>query len=224
MRNIVRNMRKVTPLDSLFTSVKQGILGSIYGQPDRWWYLSELASVAGKTPSSLQRELKKLAASGIVRTKREGARVYFQAETQSPLFEPLRMLIERTMGVIENLKQAIEPIAEQIVFAFVYGSVARGEERSRSDIDLIVIGDVGLAVLARVLRPLEMKFRREFDAKCYSVDEFRSKLDSGNHFLVSILQEPKLFIIGNENDVGRFVGKRLREEARNERKGDLRSS
>jgi predicted nucleotidyltransferase len=215
MRNIIRNMRKATPLDSLFTPVKQGILGSIYGQPDRWWYLSELASVAGKTPSSLQRELKKLAASGIVRTKRDGARVYFQAETESPLFEPLSMLIARTMGVVENLKQAIEPIAGGIAFAFVYGSVARGEERSGSDIDLIVVGDVGLAVLARVLRPLEMKFRREFDARCYSADEFRSKLDDGNHFLVSILQEPKLFIIGNQNDVGRFGGKRLRKEVRN---------
>lgn len=206
MRNNIRNMRKPAPLDTLFTPVRQEILGSIYGQPGRWWYLSELASAAGKTPSSLQRELKNLTLSGLIRTKKEGGRVYFQAEAESPLFEPLRMLVERTIGIIEHLKRAIEPIAEKIDLAFVYGSVARGEENSRSDVDLVVVGDVGLAELARVIRPLETKFRREIDAKCYSEEEFRSKLEDGKHFLVSIIREPKVFIVGNENDLGRLAG------------------
>jgi predicted nucleotidyltransferase len=209
-------MRKAGPIDSLLTPVKQDILGLTYGQSDRWWYLSELAASVGRTPSSLQRDLKMLAKSGILRSKREGARMYFQAETRSPLFEPLRLLIERTLGVVENLKDAIEPLATQIDVAFVYGSVARGDDNTRSDVDLLVVGDIGLSDLARVLRPLEMKFRREFNATCYKAEEFRSKLREGSHFLVSLLHEQKTFIVGNENDLGRLDSKRLRYQTHNE--------
>ena len=197
-------MRKRSPADSLFTPVKQVILAATYGQPNRWWYLSELASFAGKTPSSLQRELKSLAESGILQTKRDNSRVYFRAETNSPLFEPLRTLVERTLGVVENLKAAIEPITKLIEVAFVYGSVARGDEGIQSDVDIIVIGNAGQSDLTKVLRPLEARFARDFNAKCYKPEEFKQKLQNGNHFVTSVLKSEKVFIVGNENDLGRF--------------------
>src|SRR5205823_4602363 len=147
-------MRRINPINALFPKIRQRILAATYGQPERWWFLSEIAFFIATTPSSVQRELKSLATSGILRTKRDGNRLYFRAETDSPVFEPLQKLIEQTLGIPEGLKTALEPLAEKIDFALIYGSVARQEEHTLSDVDLMVIGEVGLSDLSRVLRPL----------------------------------------------------------------------
>lgn len=200
-------MRITSPVNSLFPPVRQEILAATYGQPERWWFLSELASFVGKTPSSLQRELKALSASGILRTKRDGNRLYFQAETNSPIFEPLRELVEQTLGVKDGLKEAIQPLINKINLAFIYGSVPRNEDKVLSDVDLIVVGRIGLSDLSKVLRPLETRFGREFNATCYSSEEFEKKILGGNHFLNSILKKEKTFLIGDANGLDRLAGK-----------------
>lgn len=199
-------MRITNPIHSLFPPVRQGILAATYGQPERWWFLSELATSVGKTPSSLQRELKSLATSGILRTRRDGNRHYFQAETNSPIFGPLRDLIEQTLGVTEGLREALKPLTGRISFAFIYGSVARKTEHTLSDVDLMVIGHVGLSDLSAILRPLEKMFGREFNATCYSNSEFEKKIGERNHFLMSVLQEQKQFLIGDADELDRFTG------------------
>jgi len=200
-------MRKTNPINALFPPVRQEILAATYGQSDRWWFLSELASFAGKTPSSLQRELKALAASGILRTKRDGNRLYFQAETNSPIYEPLCQLIEQTLGVTAGLTEALQPLAGKIDIALIYGSVARSEDRALSDVDLIVVGQIGLADLSKILRPLEKRFGREFNATCYSTQEFREKLSGGNHFLNSVLKDDMTFLVGGMDELDEIVGK-----------------
>jgi predicted nucleotidyltransferase len=209
MRQYLRNMRKRYPVDSLFSPVKRSILEATYGQPDRWWYLSELAVYAGKTPSSLQRELKSMTVSGILRTKKDGSRSYFQAEPDSSIFEPLQNLIERSLGIIGKLKESLEPYKDKIKIAFVFGSVARGEDLPSSDVDVIVVGDLGLADLVPAIRPLELRYRRDINLKCYHPDEFTSKMNSGNHFLNSVLAGEKIVLIGDENEFERFGGERL---------------
>lgn len=204
---IIRIMRIKNPINALFPPVRQVILAATYGQADRWWFLSELASFAGKTPSSLQRELKALAASGILRTKRDGNRLYFQAEADSPIFEPLRGLIEQTLGVKDGLREAIEPLIDRIDIAFIYGSVARNEDKALSDVDIIVVGEIGLSDLSKVLRPLETKFGREFNATCYRREEIKRKLKGGNHFLKSVLEKEKTFLVGDANELDELAGK-----------------
>lgn len=201
-------MRKVDPISSLISPVKQSILAATYGQPEKWWYMRELAAFAGRTPSSLQRELKAMTSSGLLRTRRDASRHYFKAETDSPLYEPLRLLIERTTGIQESLKLALEPLADKIDAAFIYGSVARRDDTVKSDVDLIVIGNIGLADMAPELRRLEKRFRREFNVKCYSSDEFTSKIKTNNHFVSSILKEDKIFLIGNDDVLEKLGGRR----------------
>jgi uncharacterized protein len=202
-------MRKHGPINALISPIRMSILAATYGQPERWWYLSELAAFIGKGPSSLQREISSMARNGLLRTRKDGARSYFQAETESPLFEPLALLVERSVGIIEELRELLEPHSDLIELAFIYGSVARGEDHVQSDVDLIVIGDLGLVEIAPVLRQLELRFRREFSVKCYSPEEFRSKLGVRNHFVDSLLAEQKVFILGDENVLERLSGKRL---------------
>ncbi|MGH2360609.1 MAG: hypothetical protein ACRDGM_08725, partial [bacterium] len=153
-------MRKTSALEALFPKVRRGVLAATLTRPDKWWYLSELAEFLRTTPSSLQRELKALVASGILQQRREGTRIYFKAETRSPLFHELRGLLEKTAGLVPALQQVLQPFQARIDCAFVYGSVARREEHALSDVDLMVIGKVGLADLSPALRKAETRLGR----------------------------------------------------------------
>lgn len=198
-------MRKSNFIEALFPKTRRGILATTYNQPERWWYLSEIAEKLETKPSSLQRELKTLSKNGILRTRREGNRLYFQAETDSPIFKSLQDLMQQTLGVIPALEEAMLPFADKIEFGFIYGSVAKGVEHSQSDVDLMIIGKIGLADLASAMRNLENKFDREINVNCYKKDEFKKKLDTKNHFISQIVNNEKLFIKGNADEFERFV-------------------
>ena len=210
MRKYVRNMRKKRPIDALFPKVRRDILAATYGQPDRWWYLSELAQQFNTTPSSLQRELQSMVSSGILRRKRDGRRTYFQAESASPIFGELRGIIVKTLGVEGALKEVIAKFGNHVACAFLYGSVARQQEHALSDVDLMIIGSVGLSELSPSLRMMEKKFGREINVKCYSPVEFREKVEDENHFVTSVLKGEKTFLKGDVDELESLAGKRDR--------------
>src|SRR5437868_10197031 len=132
-------------IDALFPKTRQATLAATFGEPRRWWYMRELARHLRLTPSSLQRELASLVRAGILVQKRDGKHVYFQAATESPIFQELQGLILKTAGLADVIRDALKPLANRIQWAFVYGSVARSQEHSASDVDLMIIGHVGLA-------------------------------------------------------------------------------
>jgi predicted nucleotidyltransferase len=199
-------MRKRTAIQSLFPPIRQQILAATLVQPDRWWYFSELANFLHRTPSSLQRELSSLVESGILKQRREGARVYFKAETASSIYSALRSLLEKTVGLAPTIQQVLKPLAGGIVCAFIYGSVARMEEHTSSDVDLIVMGEMGLADLAPVLRKAENRLGREVNATSYSAAEFRKKVAAGDHFLATVLRGPKYFVKGSQYELDQIIG------------------
>ena len=164
-------------LTALFPQVRQGVLAATLGQPDKWWYLSELADRLGTSPSSLQRELSSLVSSGILVHRREGTRAYFKAETQSPVFRDLQQLFEKTAGLAAMLEQ------------------------------LLVIGRAGLADLSPALREAEERLGREVNATAYSPEEFREKLKSHDHFLAAVLRGRKQFLKGGQSDLDELAGK-----------------
>src|SRR6266567_1153251 len=200
-------MRNIAALDSLFPSVRQGVLSATLTRPEKWWYLSELAGFLHTRPSSLQRELAALVRSGVLEQHRDGRRTYFKAETRSPIFRELQSIFEKTAGLIPTLRVALRPFGNKVVFAFVYGSVARGEERATSDVDLMVIGDVGLAELAPSLRKSEKRLGREVNVTSYSVDEFRKKVFQGDHFLTTVLKGSLQFVKGEQRDLDAIARK-----------------
>jgi len=200
-------MRKPAALAALFPTVRGDVLGATHTHPDKWWYLSELAEFLGTTPSSLQREMKALVGGGILQTHREGTRTYFKANAESPLFPELRSLIEKTAGVVPTLRDALVPFQPQIACAFVYGSVARGQEHALSDVDVLVVGDVALADLAPALRKAEARLGREVNVTSYSTPEFQKKMAAKDHFLSEVLRHPKQFVKGDQRDVDAIIGK-----------------
>ena len=194
-------MRNLAALDTLFPGVRQRVLTATLTRPDKWWYLSELADFLHTRPSSLQRELAALVQSGILEQRRDGRRTYFKAETRSPIFRDLRSILEKTVGLIPTLRIILRPFEDKVACALVYGSVARREERATSDVDLMVIGDVGLAELSPSLRKAEKRLGREINVTNYSVDEFRKKVAQGDHFLASVLKGDLQFVKGEQRDL-----------------------
>ena len=170
-------------------------------RPNRSWYLADLARQLGLRPSSLQRELAGLVKAGILKRRRDGNRVYFQPDTVCPFMPELQGLILKTAGLVDVLRETLAPLAERILWAFVYGSVARGDERSDSDVDLIVIGEVGLADLAPLLNRARRSLAREVNPTVYSPAEFTKKLETGYRFHREVLDKPKLFVLGSEREL-----------------------
>ena len=200
-------MRMSPILEALFPEVRAKVLAAVFGQPDREWYLTELARTLKMQPSSLQRELEALSKAGILEQRRDGRRVYVKPDKNSPVFADLRGLLEKTAGVIPVLRSELEILGESIRLAFVYGSVARSEETSVSDIDLMVVGKAGLSDLIPALRNSERILGRPVNPSVYSSEEFQERVRSENHFLTTVLKGAKQFVKGGEDELERIAGK-----------------
>jgi predicted nucleotidyltransferase len=211
LRNNLRVMRNL--LTVLFPAARADILSACLLQPDKWWYLSELADHLGTGLSSLQREIESLTEAGILERRREGTRVYVKANTEAPIFPELRGLFEKTAGLLPALRLLLEPFREKILCAFVFGSVARRTEHAASDVDLMVIGDIGLLDLASPLRAIERRLGREVNATVFGAREFRTKMKNGDHFLTSVMRGRKEFVIGDESVLGGIAREQKRAEA-----------
>jgi DNA-binding transcriptional ArsR family regulator len=194
-------MRKSRALDALFPKTRQVILAATVLHPERWWYLSDLAKHLGVRPSSLQRELTSLVDAGVLRRRQDGNRVYFQAQPDCPFLPELQGLLVKTAGVVDTLREVLSPFAKRIDWAFVYGSMARAEELASSDVDLMIIGDVGLADLTPALRRAEGRLGRAVNPTLYTREEFATKLHAGHHFLRTVLDGEKLFILGEPHEL-----------------------
>jgi len=196
-------MRKDSPLDPLLSKAVQHILAATMMQPERWWYLSDLAKHLHRRPSSLQSPLSALVESGILRRREDGNRVYFQPDPDCPFLPELTGIILKTVGLVDVLRKLLAPFQERIECAFVYGSVARAEELSSSDIDLMVIGAASRFDLTTALKEAEDRLGRPVNATVYKPDEFAKKLKADNHFLRAVLDREKLFVVGDEHDLER---------------------
>jgi len=194
-------------VSTLFPKCRRMILGLLIGQPDRAFYLREIAQRAQVGVGQLQRELDRLVKVGILRRFKQGRHVYFQADPACPVFDELRGIVIKTIGVADVLRQVLLPLRERITAAFIFGSVARREERSASDVDLLVIGEVSLADVVDVIRDAEQSIGRPVNPTVYPREEFSDKLKAAHHFVTKVAEGEKLMLIGDESDVAALSGK-----------------
>ena len=194
-------MRTNGILDALFPTIRAGVLSATLLQPEHWWFMTELARHLNTTPSSLQRELESLVSVGLLLRRQDGRRTYFKANADSPLFRDLRGLLDKTSGIVPTLKSALTRFDEQIELAFLYGSIARGEEHSASDVDLAIVGTLKQIDLLPALRKLEARFGREVNVTLFSPEEFSCKLAAEDHFLHSVLKGKTIPLKGTLNEL-----------------------
>jgi len=190
------------------------VLALLLLHPEESTHVREIARAIGKAPGTLLRELNALAAAGVLVRKPMGNQVHFQANPACPIYEDLRNILKKTVGVADVLREALAPLAPKIRAAFVYGSVARGEERPGSDLDLMVVGEARFADVVAALAPAQETLRREVNPNVYPALEFRKKLAARDPFLGRVLAERKIFIVGGEDDLGKPAAHRKAEGAR----------
>lgn len=203
--------------DVLFGKARGAILALLYGHPKEAFYYRQITRQLGDiSAGSLQRELDTLSQLGVIERSTIGNQVFYKANLKHPVYPELRALISKTVGVFQVLSSALEPLAGRISFAFVYGSMARQEDKAESDIDLMVVGKATLEEIVARLTDAERMLGRLLNPTVYSVAEFKAKLAGGNHFLTSVLPRQKVFLIGDENDLGEVAGKRLVKKRTNQ--------
>jgi predicted nucleotidyltransferase len=174
----------------------------LFGEPDRSFYASELIRIAGTGSGAAQRELAKLEDSGLVVGRRIGHQKHYQANASSPLFAELRSIVLKTVGLAEPIRDALKPLSSAIRAAFVYGSVAKATDRSGSDIDLMVISDtLTYGDLFGALERVAKSVGRQINPTVYTVAEFSKRSHGENAFVTRVLKQPKVWVIGSENDL-----------------------
>jgi predicted nucleotidyltransferase len=184
---------------TLFGKTRRAVLARLYLEPEREFRLRELARLTGVSAGSVLHELKQLQAADLVTRTVERDLVTYRANPASPVYAELRGIIEKTSGIDALVREALGKAGNKIRLAFIYGSIAKGANRSRSDLDVLVVGDIQFDALVRLLQPVEERIGREISPRLYSPEEFRKKRAS-DRFLKSVLGGPTIALIGRLDD------------------------
>ncbi len=188
--------------DALFTKVQQRVLGVLFANPGRTFYANQLIALAGCGTGAVQRELAKLAAAKLVTVTRVGNQKHYQADATAPVFKELCGLMLKTSGLTDVLRTSLAPLAVQINAAFVYGSVAKGQDTAASDIDLMVVSEsLTYADLFAAMEEATTQLGRRVNPTVYSRQEFIKRIRERNTFITRVLAQPRIWLIGDEHDV-----------------------
>jgi len=195
-------MEAVSISNALFSKVQQRVLALIFSYPERSFYTSEIVRRIQSGTGAVERELLRLEHSGLVSVERIGNQKHFRANLESPVFAELQSLVLKTVGLTEPLRKALQPYSNKIKAAFVYGSVAKGSDTARSDIDLMIIGDdLTYSDLYGALQDAESFLRRKVSPLFLSVKDWQRKASQKDSFANKVKAQPKLFILGSEKDM-----------------------
>lgn len=186
--------------DALFSGTQQRVLGLIFGQPERSFYATELIGLTGAGSGAVQRELARLAQSGLVTVRPLGNQKHYQANPGSPIYAELCGIAQKTVGLAEPLREALVPLAKQIAAAFVYGSVAKRQDTAASDIDLMVISDaLPYADLFDALAGVEARLGRPVNPTLMTRNDLAKRIADDNAFVARVLAQPKIWLIGSDD-------------------------
>ena len=185
--------------EALFPKVRQPVLAVLFGTPDRSFYANEVIALAQSGKGAVQRELAGLSEVGLLTVSRQGNQKHYQANAATPVFAKLRALVLKTMGLADVLRAALAPLADQISIAFVFGSIAKQTDTAQSDVDLLVVSDsLGYADLFAALEDATRTLGRTINPAIYTQAEFAARLQGDNAFVHRAMQQPKIWLMGQE--------------------------
>lgn len=197
-------MNTTSIADALFTKTQQRVLATLFGKPDQSFYLNEIVRLANIGKGTVKRELERMTAAGLLTIKRIGNQNHYQANPNCPIYSELLGITRKTFGIADVIKAALLPLDAQIDQAFIYGSVAKEQDTASSDIDLMVISDtLPYATLMTALIEAEPTVGRPINPTIYTAQQIRDKLHGNNAFITRVLAQPKLWIKGSDDDIGK---------------------
>jgi predicted nucleotidyltransferase len=198
-------MREKTTKSGLFGKTRQAVLGLLYGQPDRSYYTNQIVDAVNSGSGTVQRELERLSEAGLVLREVQGRQVYYRANPDNPIFPEIKSIIRKTFGIAEVLRSALQPVADNIRSAFIFGSIARNTDDQASDIDVMVIGNIGFGEIVDLLSPAETQLGREINAVVYPETEFQEKTRRDQYFVKTVMEGDKIFLIGNDDELRKLA-------------------
>lgn len=191
-----------TVADALLPKVRQRVLAVLFGTPDRSYYANELIALAQSGTGAVQRELASLSAAGLITISKQGNQKHYQANASAPVFAELRGLVLKTMGLADVLRHALFPLTAQIDMAFIYGSVARQQDTAHSDIDVMIVSPtLAYGEVFGALENATQTLGRKVNPTLYSPLEWAKRIAEDSAFVTRVLQQPKIWLIGNEEQV-----------------------
>jgi len=209
---------------ALFGKTRRNVLGLLFAEPEKSFYLRDLARRTHAGQGAVQRELHRLSQAGIIAREGIGRTITYRANPDSPVFEELRSLLAKTVGAAERLRLALSSLKDRTKVAFVYGSYAKETGlRPESDIDLMVIGDASFGEVVELTAAAQNKLGRDINPTVYTEAEFAQRVEDGHHFLVDVLNHPKLFLIGGPRELEQLAEVRMVDEAPSDLRGDPRA-
>jgi len=188
----------------LSSKIRSEVFRLLFDQDDKALHLREIERRSGFTIGTVQRELKKLSKLDLIIKRIDGNRSYYEANKLHPLYKDICKIVEKTIGVNKILSKALKQ-SKNIEFAFIFGSIASKKEKSHSDIDLFVIGELGLRKITSLLSGITEKTGRDINPHIFSKDEFIQRITNNDHFITNIMQNDKIFLIGEENEFRKLV-------------------
>lgn len=197
---------------------RSAVLGALFLHPESSLHVRELARATGTSAGSLHRELRMLSELGLLEREEIGRQVHYRANRSSPIFGELASILRKTSGLADVLKDALTTVNDKVELAFVYGSVAAGNERAASDVDLMVLGKAGFADLANALSAAQEVLRRDVNPTVMTTVEFSRMLASGDGFARSVIQGPKIWLKGQEDDIAKLATHRQAQGTRSGRR------
>jgi predicted nucleotidyltransferase len=189
----------------LFGKTRQVVLALLYGRADSSFYTKQILDAVKIGRGTVQRELKNLTDTGIITREVQGRQVYYRANTRCPIFDELKGIVRKTFGMADVIRQSLATNADKIRVAFIFGSVARNTDDRRSDIDLMVVGKISFGDVVSLLTPAEQKLGREVIPVVYPIAEFKKKVKEDHHFVKTVLEDEKIFVIGDEDELRKLA-------------------
>ena len=204
-----RSPRKIKDIGAtLFGQGRRKVLAVLFSRPDQPMYLREIIAAVGSGQGQVQRELESLHRAGLLLREKRANQVYYRPDPNAPIYEELKAIAFKTFGVVDVLREMLQPLARRIAVAFIYGSVARREDTAKSDIDVMIVGDIKFSEAVLALSAAEERLRRHVNPNVYSKAELSAKLKEKGGFIERVMEEPKFFLIGNDDDLGQLAGYR----------------
>jgi len=186
--------------DALFTTTQQRLLGLLYGHPDQSFYTNEIVRRAQGGKGGLTRELGRLSTAGIITATRIGNQIHYQANAECPIYPELLALVRKTFGIADPVRLALTDLFPKLRRAFIYGSIAKGNAHTSSDIDLMLIGDdISYSEVMERMIPLEAQLGRTINPTLYTPADWQAKLEAGHSFVQRVDQQEKIEIIGSDS-------------------------
>ncbi|MDD4874180.1 MAG: ArsR family transcriptional regulator [Dehalococcoidales bacterium] len=191
--------------DGLFSKTRQSVLALLYGQTDRSFYTKQVLDAVKIGRGTVQRELQNLTESGIIIREVRGNQVHYRANSKSPIFNELKSIVRKTFGVADVIREGLAPFSDKIKVAFIFGSIARSTDDRKSDIDIMMIGDITFDDAVSSIMKAQEVLRMEINPVVYSVDEFRKRMMGKHDFVVDVIQGEKIFLIGDKDELRRLA-------------------